>query len=70
MLADDWNRMSLNESTWMINLGNLKIGNGYKYNNLYPLMMIIPKGVVNITESWDSNLWHSQLGDMSQVGLG
>ena len=40
MLAEDRYRTTLNESTWMISRGNLRIGSGHKYNNLYPLMAI------------------------------
>mgnify|MGYP000647985522 CR=1 FL=1 len=70
MLAEDGYRKTLSESSWMISLGiNMKIKNGYNYNNLYPLMAINPEGVVNIGESWDSNLWHNLLGHMSRVGL-
>ena len=47
----------------------MKIGNGCKYNNLYPLMVINPKGAVNIIESQDSNLWHGRLNHMSQAEL-
>ena len=47
----------------------MKIGNGYEYNNLYLLMVINPKGAMNIAESGDSNLIrHSQLDHMSQAG--
>ena len=69
MLTEDGYKMTLNESTWMMNRGNLKIGNGYKYNNFYPLMAISPEGALNIGESRDSNLWHGRLGHMSQAGL-
>ena len=47
----------------------MKVGNGYKYNNLYPLMMINPEGAVNLAKSWNSNLWHNRLGHISQDGL-
>ena len=59
MLAEDGYKTTLSESPWTISRGNLKIGNGYKYNNLYPLMLISPEGAVNVAKSRDSNLWHS-----------
>ena len=69
MLAEVVYRTTLSESSWMINRGNMKIGSGCKYNNLYPLMAINPEGIVNVAESPDSNLWHGRLGHMSQAGL-
>ena len=69
MLAKDGYRTTLSESSWMINQGNMKIGNGYKYNNLYPLMAINPEGAVNIAKKTDPNLWHDRLSHMSQAGL-
>ena len=69
MLAEVVYRTTLSESSWMINRGNMKIGSGCKYNNLYPLMAINPEGIVNVAESPDSNLWHGRLGHMSQVKL-
>ena len=63
-------QMILSDSSWMINQGNMKFGNGCKYNNLYLHMVINMDGIVNIAESLDSNLWHGRLGHMSQVGLG
>ena len=43
---------------------------GYKYDNLYRLMAINPKGAMkHIAESQDSNLWHNRLGNMSQDGI-
>mgnify|MGYP000152591075 CR=1 FL=1 len=69
MLAEDGYRTTLHESTWVISRGNLKIGSGYKYNNLYPLMVINPEGAVNVAEKTDPNLWHGRLGHMSQAGL-
>ena len=50
MLAEDGYRTTLSESTWMINRGNLKIGSGHKYNNLYPMMVINLEGAVNVAE--------------------
>ena len=38
MLAKDGYKTTLSESVWMTNQGNLKIGGGHKYNNLYPLL--------------------------------
>ena len=61
MLAEDGYKTILNESAWMISRGNLKIENGHKYNNLYPLMVINPEGVVNVAEKTDPNLWHGRL---------
>ena len=69
MLAKDGYRTTLNESTWMINRGNLRIEREHNYNNLYPLVAINPKGAVNIAEKTDSNLWHDRLGHMSQAEL-
>ena len=69
MVAEDRYKTTLNESSWMIRRGNLKIGNGCKYNNLYTLMAINPKGAMSTIESQDINLWHGQLVHMSQVGL-
>ena len=69
MLAKDGYKTTLNESTWMISRGNLRIKNGHKYNNLYPLMAINPVGVVNVAEKTNPNLWHGRLGHMSQAGL-
>ena len=68
MVAEDGCRMTLNESTWMISRGNLRIGSGHKYNNLYPLMAINPEGAVNVAEKTNPNLWHDPLGHMSVVG--
>ena len=53
----------------MISRGNLKIGNGHKYNNLYPMMAINPEGVVNVAEKSDPNVWHGRLSHVSQVNL-
>ena len=64
MVAEDRYKTTLNESSWMIRRGNLKIGNGCKYNNIYPLMVISLDGVMNIAESRDTNLWHGRLGHM------
>ena len=69
MLAEDGYKTTLNESTWMISRGNLRIGSGHKYNNLYPLMAINPEGAVNVAEKTDPNLWHGRLGHMSQPRL-
>ena len=69
MLAEDECRTTLNESAWMISRGNLRIGSGHKYNNLYPLMAINPEGAVNIAQKTDPNLWHDRLGHMSQARL-
>ena len=69
MLAEDGYKTTLHESTWVISRGNLKIGSGHKYNNLYPLMAINPEGAVNVAEKTDPNLWHGRLGHMSQAGL-
>ena len=69
MLAEDGYKVTFNESTWMINQGNLRIGSGHKYNNLYPLMAIDSEGVVNVAEKTDPNLWHDRLSHMSQAGL-
>ena len=66
MLAENGYKMTLNESTWMISRGNLRIGSGHKYNNLYPLMAINPVGGVNIAKKTDPNIWHRRLGHMSQ----
>ena len=60
MLAEDEYRTTLNESTWMISRGILRIESEHKYNNLYPLLAINPKGVVNVVEKTD------RLGNMSQ----
>ena len=62
-------RTNLNELAWMISRGNLRIGSGHKYNNLYPLMVINPEGVVNVAEKIDSNLWHGRLSHMSQAEM-
>ena len=67
MLAEDGYKTTLNESTWMINRGNLRIRSGHKYNNLYPLMAINPVGVVNVAEKTNPNLWHGRLGHMLQA---
>ena len=69
MLAKDGYITALNESAWMITRGNLRIGSGHKYNNLYPLIAINPEGPVNIAEKTDPSLWYGQLGHMSQAGL-
>ena len=69
MLAEDGYRTTLNESTWAINQGNLKIGSGHKYNNLYPLKAINLEGSVSVAEKTDPNLWHGRLGHMSQAWL-
>ena len=69
MLAEDEYRTTLNESTWMISRGNLQIGCGHKYNNLYQLMAINLEGSVNVAKKTDPNLWHGRLGHMSQVRL-
>ena len=69
MLAEDGYRTTLNESAWMINRGNLRIGSGHKYNNLYPMIVINLEGDVNVIEKTNSNLWHNRLGHMSQAGL-
>ena len=53
----------------MIYRGNLRIGSRHKYNNLYPLMVINPEGIMNIAEKTDLNLWHSRLNHMSQAEL-
>ena len=58
MLVEDGYSTTLNESSWMIRRGNLIIGSGHKYNNVYPLMAINPEGVVNIAEKTNPNLWH------------
>ena len=50
MLAEDDYRMTLNESTWMINRENLRIGCREKYNKLYPLMVINAEVVVHVAE--------------------
>ena len=36
MLAEDGFKMALNESTWMIIQGNLRIGSVHKYEQLVP----------------------------------
>ena len=36
MLAEDGYKTTLNESTWMISRGNLRIGRGHKYEQLVP----------------------------------
>ena len=69
MLAEDVYRTTLNESAWMITLRNLRNGSGHKYNNLYPLMVVNPEGVVNVAEKTDPNLWHGRLSHLSQPGL-
>ena len=69
MLAEAGYKTTLSESSWMISRGYMKIGSGYKHNNLYPLTAIDPEGVVNIVKSWDSKLWYGRLGHMSQVIL-
>ena len=69
MLLEDGYKTTLSQSSWMINRVNMKIGNGYKYKSLYPLMAINPDGAVNIAESLDSNLRHGRLGHVSQAGL-
>ena len=69
MLDEEGYRTTLNESTWMISRGNLQIGSGQKYNNLYPLMELNPKGAVNVAEKTDLNLWQGRLYHMSQAGL-
>ena len=56
MLAEDGYKTTLNESTWMISRGNLQIGCGHKYNNLYQLMAINLEGSVNVAEKTDPNL--------------
>ena len=61
MVAEDGCRMTLNESTWMISRGNLQIGSGHKYNNLYPLMAINPEGAVNVAKKTNLNLWQGRL---------
>ena len=55
MLAEDG---CGSESVWMINHGNMKVGEGHKYNKLYPLMTINPEGAVNVTEKIDPKIWH------------
>ena len=69
ILAEDGYKTTLNESTWMISRGNLRIGSGHKYNNLYPLMAINPIEVVNVAEKTDPNLWHGRLDHMLQAEL-
>mgnify|MGYP000105409760 FL=1 len=44
MLIEDGYRTTLSESSWMISQGNMKIGSGYKDNNMYPLMTINLEG--------------------------
>ena len=61
MLSKEGYRMTLNESTWMISRGNLRIGSGHKYNNLYPLLAINPEGDVNVAEKTYRKLWHGRL---------
>ena len=61
MLAEDGYRTTLNESAWMINRGNLRIGSRHKYNNLYPLMAIILERAMNTGKKTDPNLLHGQL---------
>ena len=55
MVAEDGYRTTRLEATWVISRGNLKIGNGYKYNNLYPLMAINSKEAVNVAEKTNLN---------------
>ena len=69
MLVKDGYRTTLNESAWMINRGNLRIGSGHKYNNLYPMIVINLEGDVNVIEKTNSNLWHNRLGHISQAKL-
>ena len=69
MLAEDGYRTTLNESVWMISRGNLQIGSGHKYNNLYPLMAINPEGAVNVAEKTDPNLYHDRFSHTSQAIL-
>ena len=69
MLAEAKYRTTQSETSWMISRGNMKIGCGYMYNNLYALMVINPKGIVNVAKSQDSNLWHGQIGHISQAEL-
>ena len=66
MLAEDGYKTNLNESTWMISRGNLRIESGHKYNNLYPLMAINPVGVVNVAEKADLNLWYNWISNILQ----
>ena len=69
MLAESGYKMTLSESSWMINKGNMKINCGCKYNKLYSLMVINLNATMNVAESSDLNLWHDQLGHMPQGGL-
>ena len=62
MLVEDGYRTTLIEFSWMISRANMKVRNGCKHNNLYPLMAINLEGTLNVVESTDSNLWHGRLG--------
>ena len=47
----------------------MHIGDGVKYNNFYPLMVIGQEGSLNVVEMPNSRLWHGRLAHMSQMGL-
>ena len=69
VLAEHEYRTTLSKSVWMISQGNLKIGSGHKYINLYPMMAINLDGAIKVAEKTDPNLWHGRLERMSQVEL-
>ena len=58
MLAEDGYRTTLSESSWMINGGNMEIRNGYKYNNLYPLMVTNLEGALMLMYYWSFVCFH------------
>ena len=58
ILVEDGYKTTLNESSWHITRGNLRIGHGVKYNNLYLLRLISLEGSLNIAEVPTTSLWH------------
>ena len=50
MLVDHEYRTTLNQSTLKISKGNMHIGHGIKYNNLYPLTVIGQERCLNVAK--------------------
>ena len=70
MLDKDTYQAILNELSWLINRGNIKIGCGCKYNSMYLLRVINQERIVHVRimktsgvkkalEQTNEKLWHS-----------
>ena len=53
-----WIQDDTSELSWKITKGNLQIGDGLKYNNIYLVIVINQEGSLNVAELSSTYLWH------------